>query len=78
MRRNVLTAELLFVLILGWVVVIPIVEVWLLLGWSLDALGTVVIGLGLAVFFAARPLQAWLAPRIGIPAPRPMSGSRKT
>jgi predicted membrane channel-forming protein YqfA (hemolysin III family) len=77
MRRNVLTAELLFMLILGWVVVIPILEVGLHLGWSHDALGVVVIMVGLVVFFAARPLQARLAPRIGIPPPRPMGDERK-
>jgi len=77
MRRNVLSTEAVFMLVLGWVVGIPTFALVRLLGWSSDALGLIEIFAGLVVLFAARPLQGRLAPRIGISPPRPLGKHRR-
>jgi Na+/phosphate symporter len=76
-KRNVLATELHLPIVLGAIIGIPILEVWLSLGWSREALGVVEIGVMLFVFFIGKPVQAWLAPRIGIPPPRQMGSKRK-
>jgi hypothetical protein len=77
MRRNVLSTEAVFMLVMVWVIGIPIFVVGRQLSWSNDALGLVEISVCLIVLFTARPLQARLAPRIGIASPRPMNRRRK-
>jgi hypothetical protein len=77
MRRNVLAAELVFMLVLALLTGMSVFGVAALLDWSSDALSASVILVGLVVLFYARPLQTWLAPRIGIAAPRPLGEHRK-
>jgi hypothetical protein len=78
MKRNVLATELNLPVVLAVIIGVPILEAWLWLGWSREVLGLVEIAITLFAFFAGKPVQAWLAPRIGIPPPRPMHGNRKT
>jgi hypothetical protein len=77
MRRNVLATELIFLWVLSWITGISVFAVSVILDWSSDALGISVILVGLVVLFYARPLQTWLAPRIGIAAPRPLRKRRR-
>jgi len=77
MRRNVFATELVFMLVLAWLTAISVFALAVLLDWSSDALGVSVILVGLVVLFYARPLQTWLAPRIGISAPYPLRKHRK-
>ena len=76
-RRNVLSIELHLPVVLAGIIGVPILEIWLSLGWSREALGVVEIGVMLLAFFIGKPVQAWLAPRIGIPPPRQMHSKRK-
>jgi len=78
MRRNVLATELHLPIVLASLVGIPILEAWLALGWSREILGIVEIGIALLASFIGKPVQAWLAPRIGIPPPRHMGHRPKT
>jgi amino acid transporter len=77
MQRNVLSTEAVFMLVMGWAIGIPTFVVCRLLGWSNNALGLIEISICLIVFFTARPLQARVAPRIGIAPPRRISRQRK-
>ncbi|HWA53288.1 MAG TPA: hypothetical protein VG816_03860, partial [Solirubrobacterales bacterium] len=77
MRRNVLATELHLPIVLSAIVGIPILEAWLWLGWSREVLGVIEIGIVLVAYFAGRPVQAWLSPRMGIPPPREIGGRRK-
>lgn len=77
MRRNVLAVELLFPIALGAVVGLPILIVGLILDWPREALGVTEMMIGILLVFVAKPVQSRLAPRLGIPGPRPMGGHRK-
>jgi hypothetical protein len=77
MRRNVLAAELIFPIVLGGVIGIPIFEAGLFLDWSHDVLGVIETLVALLVFFISKPVQSRLAPRLGIPKPRPTGAYRK-
>jgi hypothetical protein len=77
MRRNVLAAELLFPIALAMAIGVPILELGLFLDWSHEALGVIEMLVGLVVLFIAKPVQSRLAPRLGIPKPRPIADHRK-
>ena len=78
MRRNVLATELIFPIVLGMFFLSPVIAAWLLFGWPRQVLGLAAMVVSLSMVFIAKPVQAWLAPRLGIPAPMPESYRRKT
>jgi hypothetical protein len=70
MRRNVFATEFVLPIIVAAGILLPILAIESLLGWSKDALSATEIA-GAALFvFIWEPIGSWLAPRLGLPPPR--------
>ena len=78
MRRNVLATEFLFPMVLGMLLLTPVIVAWMAFGWSRQVLSAAGIVVTLLMVFIAKPVQGWLAPRIGIPAPRQVIAVRRS
>jgi hypothetical protein len=76
MRRNVFATEFVLPIVVAAAMLLPILAIESLLGWSKDALSATEIA-GAALFvFIWEPLGSWLAPRLGLPPPRRLGRHR--
>jgi hypothetical protein len=77
MRRNVFITEYILPIAVGGAILLPVLAIEALLGWSKDAASATEIG-GVALFvFIWEPLGSWLAPRLGLPPPRRIGKHRR-